>query len=153
MAALRSRPRPLTVERLEDRQVLAGNVLAMVSGQTLLIWGDEAANGVVLTYNSQTQTYRVIGQDAGGAPTTINGLDTSLPANAVELAGVKHVAVGMNGGDDSFAVGSPQAVDTVISKWLAIDIGAGNDAAVLGRAGNAAAGAIPWPSRCGPARS
>ena len=37
------------------------------------------------------------------------------------------MAVLLNGGDDAFSVGSPAAVDTVIDRWLSIDMGDGND--------------------------
>jgi hypothetical protein len=133
----------LHVERLENRQMLAGNVVASLDGETLVILGDEADQGVVLTYDSTAQKYRVIGRDAGGGPTTVNDLDTSQPGNVVEFSGVKQVAVNLAGGNDKFEVGSPQAVDTVISKWLWIGMGDGDDEVVLGRAGNAAGGADP----------
>ena len=128
----------LKVERLENRELMAGDVLARVEGQMLVIWGDDADNGVALTYSSVTQSYRVSGRDAGGSPTTINGLDTSQPGNIVEFSGVKQVYVGLNGGNDDFEVGSATAVDTVIEKWLSIEMGAGDDVVKLGAAGNAA---------------
>jgi hypothetical protein len=133
----------LAVEALERRELLAGNVTATVQGKMLLITGDDAANGVVVTYRASDKTYRVIGQNAGGSPTTVNGLDTSQAANIVPLGGVKQVAVYLRGGDDSFAVGSPQAVDTVIAKWFSIDMGDGNDSVTLGTSGNPANGPAP----------
>ena len=135
--------RSLVVERLENRDVLAGDVLAVIYGQMLVIWGDEQANGVTLTYDSTTQVYHVVGKEVAGEATTINGQDTSLPENVPTFNSVKNVAVILHGGDDQFAVGSPQAVDTVINQWLAIDMGDGNDQVVLGQAGNAAGGADP----------
>ena len=133
----------LVAEKLESREVLAGNVLANVFGEMLVLWGDAAANSVSLTYNSANQHYQVIGHDSGGAPTTVNGLDTSQPANLVDFSGVKSVAVLLNGGDDTFQVGSPAAVDTVISKWMAIDMGDGDDHVALGQAGKPPGGADP----------
>src|SRR5205085_12287351 len=64
-------------ERLESRQLMAGNISAYVDGQMLVLWGDADGNGATLTYESATRTYRVSGHDAGSGPTTINGLDTS----------------------------------------------------------------------------
>jgi hypothetical protein len=133
----------LKVERLENRELMAGDVLARVEGPMLVIWGDDADNGVTLTYSSATQSYRVSGRDAGGSPTTINGLDTSQPGNIVEFSGVQQVYVGLNGGHDDFEVGSAAAVDTVIEKWLSIEMGAGDDVVKLGAAGNAPSGAAP----------
>ncbi len=133
----------LSVERLEKRELMAGDVLARVEGQMLVIWGDDADNGVSLTYSSATQSYRVNGRDAGGGATTINGLDTSQPGNTVEFSGVKQVYVGLNGGNDDFEVGAATAVDTVIEKWLSIEMGDGDDVVKLGAAGNAPSGAAP----------
>src|SRR4051794_26540336 len=133
----------LTVERLERRDLLAGDVLAHVEGQMLVIWGDAADNGVTLTYHSATQTYQVSGHDAGGSPTTINGLDTSQPGNVQQFSGVKQVYVGLNGGNDDFDVGSATAVDTVIKQWLSIEMGDGDDSVTLGVAGNDVAGSAP----------
>jgi large repetitive protein len=138
-----ARRRPLRLEQLENRQLMAGDVLAQVTGQMLVLWGDAADNGVMLTYDSATQKYRVSGQDAGGSPTTINGLDTSLPENVVEFSGVRSVYVGLNGGNDNLAVGSDAAVDTVIERWLTIDMGDGDDTVTLGTSGNPAGGAAP----------
>lgn len=126
------------VERLEDRHAMAGDVMAVMYGSMLVVWGDAADNGVVLTYSSNSQSYQVTGVDAGGSPTTINGQAT--PAS---LTGVQSVAVLLNGGDDSFSVGSPAAVDTVINTWLSIDMGEGDDSVQLGRGGNAPGGDDP----------
>lgn len=133
----------LAFEPLERREMMAGNVMASVHGQMLLLWGDDAANGVNITYNAADKTYRVTGKDAGGSPTTINGLDTSLPANVVSLGNAKQVAVYLNGGDDAFSVGSPQAVDTVIAKWFTVNTGEGNDTVTLGLAGNTSGTTAP----------
>jgi hypothetical protein len=133
----------LAFEQLEQRELMAGNVTASVQGKMLLVLGDAAANGVTITYNAADKTYRVIGKDAGGSPTTVNGLDTSQPANVVQLGGVKNVAVYLGGGDDEFSVGSPQAVDTVIAKWLSINMAEGNDKVTLGTAGNDPGGSAP----------
>jgi len=133
----------LTVELLEKRELMAGDVAAYVSGQMLVIWGDAADNGVTLTYNSATQAYRVTGHDTGGSPTTINGLDTTQPGTVVEFTGVKQVFVGLNAGNDEFDVGSADAVDTVIQKWMTIEMGDGDDQVTLGAAGNDAGGAAP----------
>jgi hypothetical protein len=136
MTSSNSRRKAVAFEQLERREPMAGNVFAGVQGTMLLLWGNDAANGVNITYNAGNKTYRVTGKDAGGSPTTINGLDTAQPANVVEFSNVKQVAVYLNGGDDAFTIGSPQAVDTVIAKWFTVNMGEGNDSVTLGTAGN-----------------
>jgi hypothetical protein len=133
----------LTVERLERRELMAGDVTAHVEGQMLIILGDDTDNGVVLTYDSTAHSYHVSGSDAGGSPTTINGVDTSQPGNDQTFINVQSVHVGLVGGNDHFEVGSPTAVDTVIAKWLAVEMGDGDDTVTLGVAGNAAGGSVP----------
>jgi hypothetical protein len=133
--------RARTFERLEIRHALAGDAMAVMYGEMLVVWGDAEANGVVLTYVSTAQAYHVTGKDAGGAATTINGQASA------SFTGVKQVYVGLNGGDDEFSVGSPAAVDTVISQWLSIEMGAGNDSVVLGQGGNAPGGDAPTALR------
>src|SRR5262245_54709337 len=136
-----SRLRPLakisSLECLEARHAMAGDVMAFVNGDMLVIWGDDQANGVVLTYSSASLSYTVAGEDAGGSPTTING------GASASFSGVQSVAVLTNGGDDAFSVGSPAAVDTVIERWLAIDMGDGNDDVQLGQGGNPPGGSDP----------
>ncbi len=129
------------VETLEARYAMAGDVMAVMYDQMLVIWGDAEANGVVLTYDSNSLSYTVTGKDVGGSPTTINGQASAT------LTNVRQVAVLLNGGDDDFSVGSPAAVDTVISQWLSIDMGEGNDRVQLGQAGNAPVGAAPVATR------
>jgi hypothetical protein len=133
----------LAIEQLEKRELFAGDVSAAMQGQMLVIVGDADANGIVLTYNSAAQSYRVTGTVQGSGQTTINGLDAATSAAGVEFSGVKQVYVGLGDGDDDFQVGSPTAVDTVIQKWLTIDMGEGDDNVVLGASGNAPSGAAP----------
>ena len=78
-------------ESLEQRLTMAGDVQAFLNGQMLVVWGDAEANGVVLTYSSNTLSYTVAGRDAGGSPTTVNGTASASFSN------VKHVAVVLNG--------------------------------------------------------
>lgn len=129
--------RRLALERLESRELLAGSVYVSLEGQMLVIWGDDADNSVVLTYNSTNQTYQVRGLEHGGSPTTIHTEANGWQAESmVEFSGVREVAVLLNGGNDRFEVGSPEAVDTVINKWLSIDMGDGDDEVILGRVVN-----------------
>src|SRR4029079_1137657 len=125
----------LNVERLERRELFAGEVTAQMNRQMLVILGDAADNGVVLTYDSTAHSYHVIGSDAGGSPTTINGVDTSQAANDQEFTNVQSVHVNLGGGNDHFEVGSAAAVDTVIQKWLAAAKGGGGESVTPRAAG------------------
>lgn len=139
------RARSLSIESLESRHLMAGNVSASVSGPLLTITGDEAGNGVSLTYNATTKTYRVTGVDAAGSPTSLNGQNPAGASNFADFPNVSQVTVKLNGGNDQFSVGSAAAVDTVISKFLQIDMGDGDDQVELGRAGGLANTADPLP--------
>src|SRR5947208_14250630 len=96
----------LSVERLEARELFAGNVTAYMQGEMLVIGGDAEANGVELRYYSNAHTYRVIGQDFNG-PTTVNGLDALQAPLGVGFSGVKEVYAGLGAGGDNLEVGSP----------------------------------------------
>jgi hypothetical protein len=70
-----SRSRTLAVEPLEGRAMLAGNVSVSVSGGSLIVRGDNAANGVVISQVDE-DTYAVTGFDLGAngnVATRING--------------------------------------------------------------------------------
>src|SRR4051812_27937185 len=76
----------LAIEQLEKRELFAGDVSAAVQGQMLVIGGDAEGNGVVLTYNSAAQSYRVSGTALGSGQTTINCLDPAQSAAGVEFS-------------------------------------------------------------------
>ena len=132
-------PRPnrqrLAIESLEQRQALAGNVVAVFTEGTLSILGDDAANGVTIIYDVATKTHRVHGSDAGGQPTSINGeLGSPLPPT---FAGVKNIHVRLGLGDDRLDFGAADQVYTGLAKGkLTIEMGSGNDEVTLGKAGN-----------------
>src|SRR5262245_15342838 len=70
LSALR---RPLEVEKLEDRCLMAGNVTAALVGGVLQVRGDDVANAVDIT-NNLVGDYVLTGQTGGtGGPTTVNG--------------------------------------------------------------------------------
>ncbi len=126
--SLRRRP---SLEALEARHALAGNVIAVLTEGTLTILGDEQSNGVNIIYDVATKQHRIGGTDAGGSATTINGAAT--PA---AFSGVKHVQVRLGVGDDKLDFGAADQVYTAIGKKLTIEMGSGNDTVELGRAGN-----------------
>jgi hypothetical protein len=128
----------MRLESLESRHALAGNVVAVFSEGQLTILGDDLANGVNISYDVATGKHSVSARDMGGFATQLNGGTT--PA---EFTGVKHVRVGLGGGDDCLDFGATDALYTAIAQKLAIDMGGGNDTLELGRAGSAAGGADP----------
>jgi hypothetical protein len=65
--------RRLSVEMLESRTLLAGNVTASVAGGSLVIDGDDLGNGFQITQNADG-THTVTGLDFAGSPTTVNGM-------------------------------------------------------------------------------
>jgi hypothetical protein len=88
--------RRLSLENLERREVMAGNVLASVVSGELRISGDDASNGVVVSrVNDSTIEVRGI---------TVNGVDTKLngTANGSKTFNnvTRSVYVEMKGGND-----------------------------------------------------
>lgn len=124
--------RPLRFEALENRTLMAGNVVAVLTEGTLTILGDEAANGVRLVYDVDTGKHSVVGTDWGGFPTAINGA-----AEPVEFTGVENVDLRLGAGDDRLDFGAADEFYTRIEKKLTIDLGDGNDTCILGRSGPA----------------
>src|SRR5688500_18472813 len=122
--------RPLQYEKLEDRSVLAGNVVAVLTEGTLTILGDDAGNGVNIVYDLAAGKHLVLGTDWGGFPTAING--GAAPA---EFIGVKSFHVRLGAGDDRLDFGAADEIYTRIEKQLTIEMGDGNDECTLGRAG------------------
>jgi hypothetical protein len=89
-------PRKLSVESLENRALLAGNVSVSVSGNTLVIVGDNAGNGVAVEQLDNGRFF-VSGYSLHGAATTING-----GTGGRIVSGVRHIDVDLNQGWDAF---------------------------------------------------
>ncbi len=97
----RSNRRPLTLEPLESRTLLAGDVSVDVAGGNLKLRGDNECNGVLIVQLG-TGRYAVVGFDHDGAPTTING-----QSDPVIVRGVKHnFIIDLRGGDDLLGIGN-----------------------------------------------
>lgn len=115
--------RQLASDPLEDRSVLAGNVLAEVVGNNLTLTGDGLRNDIQIDRISATQI-RVMSL-AGGDATTINGaasVDFDLaPGGGLKLA--------MNDGNDHVEI-AKNGVDVVL-KSFAADFGAGADELIV----------------------
>jgi hypothetical protein len=97
--------RPLLVESLERREVLAGNITASVVGDTLMLTGDNLDNSAVVISLGGGQ-YAV----AGNNTTTVNGSTNNFVTNRA----VSHISANMNGGNDALSLGNnAAAIDTL----------------------------------------
>jgi hypothetical protein len=111
----------LSFERLEDRSMLNGTVIASVTGGLLTLTGDSSNNAL---------SVHQVGSSNGGANIQILGSATKI-ANAVSgktgysftFKGITDITVNLNGGNDTLAVYS-----TAVTGGIAINMGAGNDA-------------------------
>lgn len=93
----------LSIETLESRALLAGNVTASVSKGTLVIRGDAAANEIIISQLTTAGGYRIT--PVAGSGTTINS-----NANAVDLLNVVRFDIKMLGGDDQVGIGNDAAL-------------------------------------------
>ncbi len=101
MTRYANRRRHLTLESLESRTLLAGDVSVDVVGGNLKLRGDNECNGVLIVQLGSGR-YAVVGFDHDGAPTTINGQD-----EPVIVRGVKHnFLIDLRGGDDLLGIGN-----------------------------------------------
>lgn len=145
LSSSRPHSKRLSVERLEDRSLMAGNVTAAVTGGVLVITGDASDNGVTVDYIQANNSYQVIGTSQGGTNTTINSLDTSVAGNEQIFANVtKGIKITLNAGNDNLVFGAAATSTFVVTGGnVEIDAGIGNDTVAIGRNGNAAGGAAP----------
>jgi FKBP-type peptidyl-prolyl cis-trans isomerase FkpA len=129
----RTAPSGFDYQRLESRQLLAGNVTVSLQGDVLQINGDAASNEIRVTGIANGRA-----QVIAGAGTTING-GTAI---FVSSAQVRNVAMQMGAGNDSVTV-----ENLPINGYVDLDLGVGGDTANLrnlnvralnvnGRAGN-----------------
>jgi hypothetical protein len=146
MKSIRSTARPLHLERLETRSLMAGDVTVNKDGGSLFIRGDDESNAVVIRRVGNNR-YEVTGiDDANGDPTTVNG----VASGTVTFSGIKrNIDVRLRGGDDLLGIGNddadltdlldeltggaafaPGTSDRVkVKNDLKIDMGSGDDAA------------------------
>jgi hypothetical protein len=102
----------LRFERLEGRQMLAGNVLLSVSDHTLFITGDAEANDIVITQTGK-KDFTI---SSGANATTLNGA-----VGPLSFSKVKRVQVSMGAGADVVTVTGDRL------RKMDIDMGADND--------------------------
>ena len=154
-----SKSRRLGIESLEQKRLLAGDVMVGVTdGGTLLVQGDAESNGVVLTSGDQPGEFVLAGRpSADGEPTTINGTFDRVVVSGVSngirvrmgegddgvnifnanVRGAVNVATGI--GDDTVNIGGPvddsEGMNTLIRGGLNIVTGDGSDSVRIGRTG------------------
>src|SRR5688572_7681111 len=133
-----SKTRRLTLESLENRSLLAGNVLASVDASGLLtVTGDDEGNrinirqlpasGSTTPWPGARYSIERGWTPRGQLPTTING------QSAVIVEGVKSVNIALHDGNDLMRVSSPNRPGSITSLPGAvnIDLGRGRDGAHL----------------------
>ena len=113
------------LESLEAREMLAGDVSAVVVGGKLKISGDGQSNGVELTAGEINGSYVIRGLAHDGA-TTINGLESVTVSNVTQK-----VKFDMAAGDDLVVMNSTGDAGLVLPNLLQVYGGQGNDRASL----------------------
>ena len=120
MSKTRKSRRHLRMESLEDRILMAGDVLVTAVttplGPTLDIVGDNLSNDIAIWESGGL--VHVAGLPAGGSPTTING----APATAAFSAIGYNFHIDMQGGKDRVSM------DNVNAQDLNVHLGSGRDA-------------------------
>jgi hypothetical protein len=85
-------------ESLENRQMMAGDVVASVHAGTLFIKGDNLSNGITITAGAIPNQVIITGTTVAGSGTTVNGLtNTPVAVNNV----TRGMRVNMLGGNDT----------------------------------------------------
>jgi Ca2+-binding RTX toxin-like protein len=147
LTANRPLPRTLGYESLERREVMAGNVVAVLTEGTLTILGDAADNGINIRYDANTKKHIVSGTDCGGEPTLINDL-----AEDAAFSGVRSIIVRAGAGNDRLDFGAVDHLFTRVDKKLTIMMGDGDDTVELGRRDTAIPMMAPSARGCTSAR-
>ncbi len=115
--------RALRIESLEQKQMLAGDVLVNVVNGVLTLEGDDLGNQVVVSSGEEPNTFVIRGLDG----TQIIEGDAE-PGTEIIVEGVRHgLRANLGGGDDVLRV-----EDAVFRGNVAINTGAGNDRVVIG---------------------
>ena len=100
--------RPLCLEHLERRAMLAGDVTAFRSGDTLIIRGDNQDNAIAIV-ETDNGGVAVVGLSSDGSPTEVNN-------DAFDVFfGIDRIEVDLRRGDDTVAVGNDVAELEIIA--------------------------------------
>lgn len=135
--------RPLSLERLENRELMAGDVTAALVGGNLFITGGLLSNGVAITAGATPGTVQVEGLRQAGFGTKVNhhsgpqtfavahdivvdlgNGDNLLTIQKVRLPGSLKISTG--DGSDSLAL-----ADSTVARNLIVDTHKGNDTLTL----------------------
>src|SRR3954466_13451126 len=76
--AFKTGGRKCKFESLENRQMMAGDVMASVHAGTLFIKGDNLSNGITITAGAIPNQVIITGTTVAGSGTTVNGI-TNAP--------------------------------------------------------------------------
>jgi hypothetical protein len=112
------RSRKLRFERLEARELLAGNVIVTVAGSVVTIRGDNQSNSIEISSDDQGASW-VRGLDWDGAATSINGQPSGLariPSKA------SRIVIDMKDGNDTVT-----ASGFNVRAAIQANMGSGND--------------------------
>jgi hypothetical protein len=117
--------RPLAIESLEPKQMLAGDVTVSQVGANLFVRGDDLANQLVITSGETAGSYIIRGLE--GTSVTLEGSSTPAPETGLVVTGVRgFVNVNTGDGDDEVIV-----EDARFRLGLTIATGEGNDEVVV----------------------
>lgn len=120
------RKKRLRFECLESKRLLAGTVTAALTNGLLVINGDAADNAVIVSVAVDATTGISSYTIKGDATTVISGSASVPIANVTQ-----GIAIHMKGGNDSVTIGDPAGPTVTIPKNLGIDLGDGDNQAVL----------------------
>jgi hypothetical protein len=120
--------RTLRIESLEQKQMLAGDVLVDVVNGVLTLRGDDLANQVVVNSGEQPGSYVIHGLDGTRVLLADETPDDTVENSTLVVEGVRRgVIVNLGAGDDLLRVH-----DAVFRSNVAINMGAGNDRVAIG---------------------
>lgn len=112
--------RRLNLESLEQRKMMASNILAVVnSSGDLIVTGDSGDNGIFLRLDYSSSQIQI--ESLFDKPTTINGQEGPVLLPAIG----RNVIFDLKGGDDSVYFGDYRTWD--IAGRISADLGSGND--------------------------
>jgi len=120
----RRRSDPLSLESLESRIALAGDVTVAFANGTLTITGDGQGNQIWVAQRGDRTVVSPSPWEVNGATRIRFGAAVGLPR--VEFGGVQAVVVDLRGGDDALVMGGPPS-DLLNFLALTVNLGAGNN--------------------------
>lgn len=123
----RTRRDQLRMERLENKALLAGEVLVNVVGGHLLITGDAEANQIAVSSGEDPGSFVIRGLD-GTTVSMADAPDGTPPGSELTVEGVRgNVRIATGDGDDVVRINRAR-----FARSLAIGTGEGNDTVLIG---------------------